>query len=124
MSRSRNTKTGDVTENSSVDGANLGADSVRATPVIYFDPSFVDSIIKNNATLRVNGVYEYCDEMGTYSCKEFQLSYQHLPFDSFSIDVENYCIEGLYRPKLGPDDEPLPLCSNKGTPSFVESPKK
>jgi hypothetical protein len=121
MSRSKNKKTGDVTENSSTDSGNIGVDSVREAAITYFDQSFVDSLIKNNSIFQLNGVYEYCDEMGTYSCKEFQLAYQHLPFDSFRVARENYCIEGAYQPKLGPDDEPLPLCSNKGVPSFSET---
>jgi hypothetical protein len=115
MSRTRNKKTGDITENLSTDGA-IGGQSIRNVQVGYLPPMYVNEMLQLNAIFTLDGAYEYCDELGTYSCKMFEVSYQNRPFGSFSIDHLNDCpadrgFVGYKKP--GPDEEELPLCELK-----------
>ncbi len=79
-----------ISENGSTDGT-IGGDSVREVAVGYLPPMFVDEMFKVNAVFRMDGIYEYCDELGTYSCKQFSVAYQHRPFGSFRVLLEQNC---------------------------------
>lgn len=119
MMRTRNKKTGAVTETGSTDGS-IGGDAVREVAVGYLPPTFVDYLSKTNKVFRVNGVYEYCDELGKYSCKMFSLAYQRLPFGTFRITNNQECIDRswLGNTQPGPDEEVLPICVQRNTPPF------
>lgn len=119
MMKTRDKKTGAVEETGSTDG-NIGGDSIREVAVGSLPPSFVDSLFNENKLFEVNGTYEYCDELGTYSCKLFALAYQHSPYGSFRVLSEYDCPDRSFlgNTNPGPDKEELPLCSRRKAPRF------
>jgi len=59
----------------------------------------------------VLGIYEYCDESGTYSCKQFNLFYQRVPYDAFRLINEMDCLESMRKvTNPQPDVDYLPAC--------------
>jgi hypothetical protein len=119
MRRTRNKKTGDITDNSSTDGS-IGGEAVREVAVGYLQAGFVDYLNKTNRPFKLNGTYEYCDELGRYACREFSLEYRRLPFGTFRIIWDNACIERAWLGKTqpGPDEEALPVCVPRNAPAF------
>ncbi len=119
MMRTRNKKTGDVTENWSTDGS-IGGDAVREVAVGYLPPGFVDYLSKTNKVFKVNGTFEYCDELGRYACRDFSLIYQQRPFGTFRIMWDQVCIDRswLGNTNPGPDEEILPMCVPRNAPAF------
>jgi hypothetical protein len=119
MTRTRNKKTGAITEFFS-SAAVIGGESVQQLTLGDLPPAYVDFMSKSNQPLTINGAYEYCDELGRYSCKRFSLYYQRIPYDTFRLLIEEECpdLSFLGKPTPGPDEEALPLCTNQKTPRF------
>jgi hypothetical protein len=119
MRRTRNKKSGDVTDSWSTDGS-VGGDAVREVAVGYLPAGFVDDLNKSNKIFDVDGVYEYCDELGRYECRTFSLAYQHLPFGTWRIMSNQNCPDRKYLgdTSIGPDEEPLDLCVRRNAPAF------
>ena len=119
MMRTRNKKTGAVTETASTDGS-IGGNAVREVAVGYLPPTFVDYLFKTNKVFRVNGTYEYCDELGKSSCKTFSLAYQHSPFGTFRVTKNEDCLDSswLGKTEAGVDEELLPMCVQRNAPPF------
>jgi len=119
MKRTRNKKTGAIADNSSTDGS-IGGDSVREVGIGYLPIGFADYLEKTNRPFKLNGTYEYCDELGRYACRDFSLEYQHLPYGTFRIIWDNVCIERswLGNTEIRPDEEVLPMCVPRNTPAY------
>lgn len=63
---------------------------------IYYFPDQVtreqyDSMIQGRRTLLLNGICEYCDSFGEYSCRQFELFWQGAPINTFSEISETDC---------------------------------
>jgi len=119
MKRTRNKKTGAITETWSTDGS-IGGESVREVAAEYLPPQFVDYLATTNRGFRVNGTFEYCDELGRYACRDFSLEYQHLPFGTFRIKWDDVCVDRSYlgNTQPSPDEELLPMCIPRNAPAF------
>lgn len=119
MMRTRNKKTGAISESFS-GAAVIGGESVQQFTVGDLPPGFIDSMSQSNQPLTVNGTYEYCDELGRYSCKMFSLYYQRIPYDNFRLLIEQECPDRSFLGKTVPDpeEETLPVCTNQQTPRF------
>ncbi len=119
MMRTRNKKTGDISEDWSTDGS-IGGDAVREVAVGYLPPGFVDSLSKANKSFKVNGTFEYCDELGRYACRNFSLAYQPRPFGTFRIIGDQACPDRAWLGNTNPrpDEEVLPMCVPRNAPAF------
>jgi hypothetical protein len=115
MSRTRNRKSGDICEDLSTDGV-IGGDSIREVTVGYLPPMYAKQLLDANAVFTMDGAYEYCDDLGTYSCKQFTVAYQNRPFGSFRLLHEQDCPADrsyIGYKKPGPEEEESPLCELK-----------
>jgi len=110
MTRTKNRKDGSIGESSGAGGV-IGGDSVQSFDVGSLPQSLVDQLSQRNQLFIVWGRYEYCDELGTYSCREFNIFYQRTPYDSFRLMHENECVPPMPKPdKPDPNLEYLFPC--------------
>jgi hypothetical protein len=98
MTRSRNKKTGDI---STSGGVEIGGDSVYVADYGDVAREPVDRLKRGGELFILNGAFESCDELGTYSCKQFTLSYQGGSRNAFWLDSINDC--PIFWRKLPPD---------------------
>lgn len=119
MKRTRNKKTGAISFVGGTDGS-IGGDAVKGIAAGYLPPGTVDYLVKTNTPLKLNGTYEYCDELGRYACRDFSLEYQDVPFGAFRIVWDEACVDRSFlgNTKPGPDEELLPMCVPRNAPAF------
>jgi hypothetical protein len=112
MTRVRDRKTGTVTDNSAnaaviADGGLFVAEYAGLT-----QRRLHDILSQSNILLDVTGVYEYCDELGTYSCRQFDAYYNGDPDRQFRLISDRECWKPLYAfPKSDSKIEYLPPCA-------------
>jgi len=58
----------------------------------------------------VEGICEYCDLFGQYTCREFSLFYQGPPFNSFYVTSELNCVNMFQPRKAAPGEVNLLPC--------------
>lgn len=123
MKRTRNKKTGAVSYVGDTD-AHVGGDAVKGVAAGYLPAGTVDYLIKTNTPFKLNGIYEYCDELGRYACREFSLEYQDVPFGAFRSVWDEPCMDRSYlgNTNPGPDEELLPMCVPRNTPAYPAPP--
>jgi hypothetical protein len=106
--RSRNKKDGSVSESV---GVVIGGDSVYAADYGNVPRDRADQLISGGDLLMINGAFESCDEMGVYSCKQFDIYYQGPPYNSFRYGGMHDCPTSWRAlPKSTPDLDYLPPC--------------
>jgi len=112
----------------------IGADSTISEDFGELTQKQVVELATSNKFFPINAAFEYCDEIGTYSCREVIIYYQGLPYNSFHLITENNCSPGLRTVQnVNPGDEYLPPCEtaeerrqkhDTGVPSILEPRKK
>jgi hypothetical protein len=75
-----------------------------------FTQDQVGSIRKGNRAFWLQGILEYCDEFGRYSCRSFSLSFNGLPMNAFVEDSDIDCANAYFYPPRRPDQTYLPPC--------------
>ena len=69
-----------------------------------------EATIKGQRLLILAGRYEYCDVLGNYACRDFELYYQGPPLSAFAKLNEIDCTFMYIYPPHQPDWEYLPPC--------------
>jgi hypothetical protein len=109
MTRTRNRKTGGTGEIGG--GSVIGGESVFVSDAGELPQSLSNQLAHNTQLFMMKGLYEYCDELGTYSCKEFMLYYQRIPYDTFRLADERDCVPWMTKPQnIEPDTDYLSAC--------------
>ena len=91
----------------------IAGDSIYVADVAESPQERATELSRLNGVFIMNGAFEYCDALGTYSCRQFILYYQGVPFDRFRMVSENECPVFLRTPPIpGPDIEYLPFAKH------------
>jgi hypothetical protein len=104
ITRTRNRKTGSVTQNGGLN--EIGGDALYPA----FIGTFPRSQIGRLDNTAIEGMFEYCDEMGRYSCQYFSLLYRPAPYSRFWVGLQSDCPVFQYAPPANPNVEYLPAC--------------
>jgi hypothetical protein len=81
---------GSTGENGSAGSIPPQSEYVSLIPELLSDVQLI-SMKEGKRTMVVMGELEYCDEVGTYSCRSFTLFFQGPPINSFSETTESDC---------------------------------
>jgi hypothetical protein len=110
MTRTRNRKTGSTQES----GATvITGDSVFGTDIAELPTAQAVQLLSGNQIFMVKGAYEYCDDLGSYSCRLFDMLYQGPPFDRFTLGMDYECPFFMRTPELAATNiEQLPPCQS------------
>lgn len=110
MTRTRNRKDGSTGEGQGA-GGTIASDSMYIADVVELPQERVVQLSHMDRLFMIDGVFEYCDALGTYSCRQFQMFYQGVPYDSFRLAFDSECPVFLrVPPPPSPDIEYLPVC--------------
>jgi hypothetical protein len=72
-------------------GITIAGDSLYATDVAELPQASVARLATVNRLFQLSGAFEYCDELGTYSCREFAIYYQGVPYNAFRMVHDYAC---------------------------------
>lgn len=109
MYRTRNKKTGSLSEVGA--GDSIGGESQVVEDFGEVSREEMDRMSTANMIYQLNGVFEYCDELGTYRCRQFALYYQGVPYSAFRLVSEYDCWSNARTiSHRDPDVEYLPAC--------------
>jgi hypothetical protein len=112
MTRTRNRKDGSTGESG---GQTIGGDSLFVADVGEVTQEHAAQLAHNNKLFLISGAYEYCDDIGTYSCRMFQMFYQGAPYNRFSLAVDYECPIFIHQvAKPDPNIEYLSPCKTLG----------
>jgi hypothetical protein len=92
MTRTINRKTHARGDSNGAGGV-IAGDSLYVADLTVLQQGRVAGLESNRSgtMLLVNGTYEYCDELATYSCKDFSILYQGDPYRRFSLATLSDC---------------------------------
>ena len=63
---------------------------------------------KGTSRYRLEGFFEYCDDFGEYTCRDFEITYVTAPVDAFNLLAMNQC--SYIYPPPGPGNRVLRPC--------------
>jgi hypothetical protein len=111
MTRTRSKKNGSI--NYSTGAVMLGGDAMYVGDAASIPADTIDKLKHRGQTIMINGAFEYCDALGNYSCREFNLYYQEFPIRRFSLMDDRTCFPGIGVPRTeakDPDVEEISPC--------------
>lgn len=108
MHRARNLKDGSISGGGT---EVIAGKSTHTVDLAEFQAKFAEELLTSNRVLMLWGAYEYCDSLGTYSCRQFMVSYRGGPFKRFSLVSESTCpVPLMWVGRPQPDMEYLSAC--------------
>jgi hypothetical protein len=111
MTRTRNRKDGSTGESG---GQMIPVGEPYAADAIVLPAERVTRQMKAARLFTLTGAYEYCDSIGTYSCRLFDLYWQGEPFNRFSVTTNIACPPWFTTPeRTDPDVEYLFPCERQ-----------
>jgi hypothetical protein len=69
----------------------IASDSLYIADITTIPQTYFWEIERNTKKVLLEAQYEWCDEFGNYSCREFQLYYQGIPYSAFRVGIETEC---------------------------------
>jgi hypothetical protein len=111
MTRTRNTDNPESVGESG--GITIAGDSLYTTDVSELPQSNVARLATMNRVFELMGAFEYCDEFGTYSCRQFTMYYQGVPYNAFRMVSDYACWLPLRAVKPDPHLEYLFPCKTR-----------
>lgn len=94
---------------------------------VYFFPDQVsreqyDAMLQGKKAVLLNGICEYCDILGQYTCREFTLFWQGPPFNVFSeVNSVDCAFMYTYRPLSQPGETHLLPCEQPEEREEIEN---
>jgi hypothetical protein len=111
MTRTRNRKDGSTGETG---GQTIAGDSLFVTDIVELPRNQAITISRSHRLFMINGVFEYCDALGTYTCRQFMVFHQGDPYNRFSYGSDFECPVHLTRViKPDPNLEYLSPCKTR-----------
>jgi hypothetical protein len=110
MVRTRNRKNPESGESA---GITIPGDSLYTADVAELPQSAVARLSTMNRLFEMTGAFEYCDEFGNYSCRQFTLYYQGVPYNAFRMVSDYACWPPLRSVTPDPQLEYLFPCETR-----------
>ena len=81
MTRTKNRKDGSMGESG---GITIASGSVHVGDFGEISQEDANRLAHSNQLALIWGAYEYCDDLGTYACRQFHIYYKGFPYNTFS----------------------------------------
>jgi hypothetical protein len=92
----------------------IGGDSFYVADVAELPAESINTLARSNQLLMINTTFEYCDELGTYSCRMVDLAYQGVPFNTWRVLGDSECPLFMHTVQnRRPNVEYLPPCETR-----------
>lgn len=69
----------------------IGGNALYSAPIVTLPAEEMNHVMKSSPPLTIEGLFDYCDNLGNYSCRKFNITYMREPYNRFLLSLEVEC---------------------------------